>query len=292
MNNTPFGMNVYYVQRTFSEDSKDNNKEKDSFWKKHKKKILAAAALAAAGGLGAATWNTKPVKKARAKVAQAIAPEITLDDIMDSPEAQKAVEVAQKAGDAIREKGEAAKNKIQEWGKSLGFSDLGTSEAQRQFADADKKASFWQKHKRKILAGAALAGAGALGALGYANKDKIANVFTSDSKSKPAPTPIGKSAKQALTTATQWVEKLTFANDDDWVIDLDIIAKNLEIAAKDEGTRTQALSLRDKVVRMIDGDLTKIEQRRPSVTDPAKLKKADMLLQMAKAQRNRLVSIQ
>lgn len=168
---------------------------------------------------------------------------------------------------------------------------------QRMFSEDSKndkegKASFWQKHKRKILAGAALAGAGALGALGYANKDKIANVFTSDPESKPAPTPIGKSAKQALTTATQWVEKLTFANDDDWVIDLDIIAKNLEIAAKDEGTRTQALSLRDKVVRMIDGDLTKIEQRRPSVTDPAKLKKADMLLQMAKAQRNRLVSIQ
>lgn len=163
MNNTPFGVNAYYVQRTFSEDSEDDKKGKDSFWKKHKKKILAAAALAAAGGLGAATWNTKPVKKARAKVAQAIAPEITLDDIMDSPEAQKAVETAQKAGDAIREKGEAAKNKIQEWGKSLGFSDHGASEVQRQFADADKKASFWQKHKRKILAGAALAGAGALG---------------------------------------------------------------------------------------------------------------------------------
>jgi hypothetical protein len=157
--------------------------------------------------------------------------------------------------------------------------------------DKKRKASFWQKHKRKILAGGALAGAGALGALGYANKDKIANVFTSDPESKPAPTPIGKSAKQALTTATQWVEKLTFAIDD-WVIDLDIIAKNLEIAAEDEGTHTQALSLRDKVVRMIDGDLTKIEQRRPSVTDPAKLKKADMLLQMVKAQRNRLVSIQ
>jgi hypothetical protein len=133
--------------------------------------------------------------------------------------------------------------------------------------------------------------AGGLGALGYANKDKIANIFTSAPESKPKPTLVRPDAKKSLTAAYQWIEKSTFANDDDWVMSLDIIAKNLEIAAKDESTHTQALSLRDKIVRTIDGDLVKIEQRRPSVTDPAKLKKAYMVLQMVKGLRDRIASI-
>jgi hypothetical protein len=43
-------------------------------------------------------------------------------------------------------------------------------EAQMMFSDDDKPKSFWQKHKGKIIAGAALAG---LGGLGYAYRDPI-----------------------------------------------------------------------------------------------------------------------
>lgn len=47
----------------------------------------------------------------------------------------------------------------------------------RLFADNEqKKQNFWQKHKGKIIAAAALAG---LGGLAYANKDKINNAISS-----------------------------------------------------------------------------------------------------------------
>lgn len=55
----------------------------------------------------------------------------------------------------------------------------------KQFADGEgDKKTFWQRHKGKILGAAALAGAAGLGALGYANKDKIAGAFTSKPRIK------------------------------------------------------------------------------------------------------------
>lgn len=58
------------------------------------------------------------------------------------------------------------------------FSELqGFDIGLRLFADNEqKKQNFWQKHKGKILAGAALAG---LGGLAYANKDKIGDAINS-----------------------------------------------------------------------------------------------------------------
>ena len=58
------------------------------------------------------------------------------------------------------------------------FSELqGFDIGLRLFADNEqKRQNFWQKHKGKILAGAALAG---LGGLAYANKDKIGDAINS-----------------------------------------------------------------------------------------------------------------
>jgi hypothetical protein len=53
----------------------------------------------------------------------------------------------------------------------------------RTFAVADKR-TFWQKHKGKILAGAALAG---LGGLAYANKEAIGDAVTKFRRGDAAP---------------------------------------------------------------------------------------------------------
>lgn len=66
------------------------------------------------------------------------------------------------------------------------FSELdGFNIGVRLFADNEqKKKTFWQKHKGKILAGAALAG---LGGLAYANKDKIGDAVKAFQMRKAVP---------------------------------------------------------------------------------------------------------
>jgi hypothetical protein len=70
------------------------------------------------------------------------------------------------------------------------FSELqGFDIGMRLFADNEqKKQNFWQKHKGKIIAAAALAG---LGGLAYANKDKIGDAINSWRIRKSIPAGMG-----------------------------------------------------------------------------------------------------
>lgn len=74
-------------------------------------------------------------------------------------------------------------------------------------------------------------------------------------------------------------------------MDLEIIATNLEIAAKDEYTHADALVLSRRALTIIDPHLSEIERRRATVSDPEVLKKVDMELSMANRLRNRIASI-